>query len=179
MDRQVIYVYGASGSGTSTIGRFVSEKLGYYFMDADDYFWEPTNPPYTTKRNASDRSALMRNDIEKYEKVVISGSVAGWGDELTPLFTLAIRVETDTAIRIERLKNRERLRFGSRIDPGGDMYEHHQEFIAWAAAYDNGGLNMRSRSKHDEWQKRLQCPQILLDGSLPVEENYEVIRRSL
>ena len=38
MDKQVIHIYGASGSGTSAIGRYISEKLGYFFMDTDDYF---------------------------------------------------------------------------------------------------------------------------------------------
>ncbi len=179
MDRQVIHIYGASGSGTSTLGRFICDKLGYFFMDSDAYFWEPTDPPFTAKRKASDRVSLMRKDIEKYKKVVISGSLVDWGDELIPLFTLAIRVKTDTAIRIDRLKRRERERFGSRLDPGGDMYENHREFIDWAASYDSGGLDMRSKSKHDEWQKLLQCRQILLDGSLPVEKNFEIIRQNL
>ncbi len=179
MDRQVIHIYGASGSGTSTIGKFISNKLGYFFMDTDDYFWESTNPPYTTKRNVSDRITLMKEDIAKHNKVVISGSLVDWGDELIPLFTLAVRVETDTAIRIDRLKRREREHFGSRIDPGGDMYENHQVFIDWAASYDNGGLDMRSKSKHDEWQKLLRCHQILLDGSLPVEKNFEIIQQNL
>ncbi len=153
MDKKVIHIYGASGSGTSTIGRFISDKAGYFFMDTDDYFWEETNPPFQIKRNVSDRIALMKNDIERHDKVVISGSLVGWGDELIPLFTLAIRVATDTAIRIDRLKKRERERFGSRVDLGGDMYESHQEFLDWAASYDNGDVNMRSKSKHDEWQK--------------------------
>ena len=179
MEKQVIHLYGASGSGTSTIGRFISDKAGYYFMDTDNYFWEPTNPPYTTKRNVSDRVALMKSDIEKYGKVVISGSLVGWGDELIPLFTLAIRVVTDTAIRIDRLKKRERDHFGSRIDEGGDMYEIHRKFIGWAASYDNGGIDMRSKAEHDEWQKLLQCRQILLDGSLPVEKNFETVQRYL
>ena len=108
MEKQVIHIYGASGSGTSTIGRFICEKTGYYFMDTDDYFWEPTNPPFTIKRKIPDRIALMRKDIAKYESVVISGSLVDWGDELIPLFTLAVRVETDTAVRIERLKKRRR-----------------------------------------------------------------------
>ena len=34
-------------------------------------------------------------------------------------FPNLIRVETDTAIRIDRLKRRERERFGNRIDLGG------------------------------------------------------------
>lgn len=117
--------------------------------------------------------------MNKYGNVVISGSLVDWGDELIPCFTLAVRLETDTAIRIDRLKRRERAHFGSRIDPGGDMYENHKEFIAWAASYDGGGLDMRSKSKHDEWQKQLQCPQLLLDGSLPVEENFELMLKYL
>lgn len=179
MEKQVIHIYGASGSGTSTIGKFICDKSGYFFMDTDDYFWEATNPPYQIKRNVSDRIALMRRDIARYDKVVISGSLVDWGDALIPLFTLAIRVETDTAIRLDRLKKRERKHFGSRIDVGGDMYEQHREFIDWAASYDDGDLNMRSKSKHDEWQKLLQCQIILLDGSLPVEKNFEIIQQNI
>lgn len=179
MAKQVIHIYGASGSGTSTIGRFLCEQSGYFFMDTDDYFWEPTDPPYTTKRAIPDRIAKMKSDIEKYDTVVISGSLVDWGDVLIPYFTLAIRVNTDTAIRIEWLKKREREQFGSRIDAGGDMYETHQKFLAWAASYDDGGLEMRSKASHDMWEKLLTCPRISLDGSLPVAENFERIRRYL
>lgn len=179
MDKQVIHIYGASGSGTSTIGRFICDKLGFFFMDTDDYYWEATNPPYTAKRNISERIARMKRDIAAHDGVVISGSLVDWGDELIPLFTLAVRVATDTAIRIDRLKKRERAHFGNRIDAGGDMYEDYQAFIAWAASYDSGGLDMRSRAKHDVWQKQLCCRQITLDGSLPVEKNFEIIQGNL
>ena len=82
-------------------------------------------------------------------------------------------------MRIERLKKREEERFGKRIEPGGDMYEHHQEFIRWASAYDNGGLNMRSKAKHDEWQKLLLCPLIRLDDSDSLEHNFKIVQRYL
>ena len=49
MAKEVIHIYGASGSGTSTLGRYLGDKLGYFFMDTDDYFWLPTDPPYTKK----------------------------------------------------------------------------------------------------------------------------------
>ncbi|WP_279221622.1 hypothetical protein [Clostridium chromiireducens] len=29
----------------------------------------------------------------------------------------------------------------------------HMEFLEWAAAYDNGDIDMRSKAKHDEWRK--------------------------
>ena len=174
--KQVIHIYGASGSGTSTLGRYISEKSGYFFMDTDDYFWEPTNPPYTVKRCLSSRMKLMREDIQRHDHVVISGSLVDWGDEFIPLFTLAIRVETDTDIRLQRLNRREREKFGSRIDFGGDMYENHLEFIKWAASYDHGGMDMRSKAKHDDWQKKLICPLLFVDGNMLVSENYEIIQ---
>ena len=174
--KQVIHIYGASGSGTSTLGKYICEKSGYFFMDTDDYFWEPTNPPYTVKRCLSSRMKLMREDIQRHDHVIISGSLVDWGDEFIPLFTLAIRVETDTDIRLQRLNRREREKFGSRIDFGGDMYENHLEFIKWAASYDHGGMDMRSKAKHDDWQKKLICPLLFVDGNMPVSENYEIIQ---
>lgn len=171
--KNVIHIYGASGSGTSTLGRKISEELGYKFMDTDDYFWLPTNPPYTTKRSKEERIALMKKDILEADNVVISGALAGWGDELIPLFTLAIRIVTDTEIRIERLKSREKQKFGDRILPEGDMYIHHMEFIEWARKYDNGSVDMRSKAKHDEWQKLLLCRQIVLNGADDLEENFK------
>lgn len=174
--KNVIHIYGASGSGTSTLGRKISKERGYKFMDTDDYFWLPTNPQYTTKRSAEERIALMKKDILENENVVISGSLVDWGDELIPLFTLAIRIVTDTNIRIERLKIREKREFGDRIILGGDMYENYIEFIEWARKYDTGSVNMRSKAKHDEWQKLLPCRQIVLDGADDLEENYQRVK---
>lgn len=71
---------------------------------------------------------------------------------------------------------REREHFGNRIDIGGDMYENHQKLLTWAAAYDDGGIDMRSKAKHDEWQIKLSCKCILLDGSLPLEKNIQIIQ---
>ncbi len=174
--KNVIHIYGAAGSGTTTLGRKISEELGYKFMDTDDYFWLPTNPQYTTKRSKEERLALMKKDISEADNVVISGSLVDWGDELIPLFTLVIRIVTDTEIRIDRLKIREKQKFGNRIMPDGDMYEHHMEFLEWARKYDTGSVNMRSKAKHDEWQKLLLCKQIVLNGADVLEENFKKVQ---
>ena len=179
MERCVIHLLGASGSGTSTLGRFIAGQMDSFFMDTDDYYWMTTDPQYTTSRPISERLALMRRDIATQKKVVISGSLVDWGDELIPLFTLAIRVETATAVRIARLRARERVRFGSRLDPDGDMYAHHEKFIRWASDYDDGDVHMRSRAMHDHWQKQLACPLVTVDGNLPVEANWEMIKSYL
>lgn len=177
--KNVIHIYGASGSGTSTLGRKISEELGYKFMDTDDYFWLLTNPKYTTKRSKEERLALMKKDISENDNVVISGSLVDWGDELIPLFTLAIRLITDTEIRTTRLKAREKQKFGERIMPGGDMYTNHMEFIEWARKYDTGSVNMRSKAKHDEWQKLLMCKQIVLNGADDLEENFKKVQEEM
>lgn len=177
--KNVIHIYGASGSGTSTLGRKISEELGYKFMDTDDYFWLPTNPKYTTKRSKEERLALMKKDILENENVVISGSLVDWGDELIPLFTLVIRLVTDTEIRIKRIKQRERDKFGERIAQGGDMHQQHLEFIEWARKYDTGSVNMRSKAKHDEWQKLLQCKQIILNGADDLDKNLGEVRAEI
>lgn len=177
--KQIIHIFGASGSGTSTLGRWICEKTGYRFMDTDDYFWLPTDPKFTVKRPREERIKLMLADMDSSENAVISGALCGWGDELIPYFTFAVRLTTDEDIRIERLKKRERERFGSRIDEGGDMYAQHREFLAWARKYDSAGLEMRSKAEHDAWQKQLPCPLICLDGAEGLEQNYNKIKELL
>ena len=179
MRRNIIHIYGASGAGTSTLGRKLSQAMGFAFLDTDDYFWMPTDPKYTVKREVSERLRLMERDLSAAEGAVLSGSLVDWGDPLIPLFTLAVRLETDTALRLERLRAREAAEFGQRIMPGGDMYRQHQEFLRWAAQYDEGAVTMRSRAKHDAWQKLLQCRQILLNGADPLEENLERVKQAL
>lgn len=136
-----------------------------------DYFWLPTDPKFTTKRPIEQRVPLIRQNIAAAKNgAVLSGSFVGWGDALIPDFTLAVRVVTDTPTRLARIKQREYARFSARILPGGDMYDHHQAFLQWAAGYDDGGLDTRSAVLHNEWQKQLACPILTVDGTAPLAE---------
>ena len=93
--KPLIHIYGASGSGTSTLGRYLAEQFQYAFLDSDDYFWLPTDPKFTTKRPIEQRVPLIRQDIAAAKNgAVLSGSLVGWGDALIPDFTLAVRVVT-------------------------------------------------------------------------------------
>ena len=152
---------------------------GFKHLDTDDYYWLPTNPPFTMTRERGERIRLFKEDIYRHQKCVISGSLCGWGDELISYFDLIIRVVTPTKLRIERLKAREFGRFGQRILPGGDMYEEHQKFLAWAAEYDDGDLSVRSKALHDDWLSRINCKQIEIDGMLSREEKVEQLKKLL
>lgn len=179
MNKNVIYIFGASGSGTTTLGAKICDELGYKLLDADDYFWSPTNPPYIQKRPKEERLKLIKNDIERFQNVVISGSIVDWGDELIPFFTLAIRIEMNQALRIERLISREKERYGSRIEFGGDMYQQHVDFLEWARKYDDGDNSVRSKQLHDDWQKQLSCEILYLDGANDLQDNVSKVLTKL
>jgi hypothetical protein len=105
------------------------------------------------------------------EQFVLSGSLDGWGDPLIPLFTSVVFLDTPAEIRLARLRRREALRFGWRaIEPGGDLHDHHREFLDWAAAYDRGAMAGRSRQRHEAWLARLCCPVITARGDQPLEQ---------
>ena len=167
----VIYLYGPSGAGTTTLGRTLAAELGWRHMDTDDYFWKPTDPPYTVKRPIERRLELMEKELDR-EAVgtVLSGALDGWGDPLIPRFSLAVRLEVEQSVRLERLRARELAAFGERILPGGDMHENHREFMEWAARYDTAGPEQRSLARQKTWETGLPCPRLVLDGAAGLEE---------
>ena len=170
-----IHILGASGSGTTTLGRALAERLQGPHFDTDDYFWVPTDPPYTQRRERSERAQLLMDDVTAHAAWVVSGSLCGWGDMVIPLFELVVYLAIPHDRRMARLRQRELARFGERILPGGDMYEQSQEFLAWAASYDEGGLDIRSRRLHEEWLGILPCPILCFEGEYSIEEHLAVL----
>ena len=165
-----IHIFGASGSGTTTLGMSLSDRLNGVFLDTDSYYWKATDPPFTHKNKPEDRVSMIDNDVSEVENWVLSGSICSWGDALLHRFTLAIFLHLSADLRMDRIKRRERERFGSRIDAGGDMHVRHLEFLDWARSYDYAKSPTRSFDMHEKWMTRLPCPVIRLDSALPVED---------
>jgi hypothetical protein len=115
------------------------------------------------------------DDLTAQEQWVLSGSLCGWGDVASPLFELVVFLWVPHDVRMKRLHRREHERFGTRILPGGDMYEVSQAFLTWAAAYDAGGLDIRSRQRHEEWIGTLPCPIICFEGEYTIDEQLAVL----
>jgi hypothetical protein len=115
------------------------------------------------------------DDLIAQDAWVLSGSLCGWGDVAIPLFELVVFLSIPSEVRMARLQRREHARFGERILPGGDMYESSQAFLAWAASYDEGGLDMRSRQRHDQWFRTLPCPMLCFEGAYTLEEHLAVL----
>lgn len=163
-----VHILGASGTGTSTLGRALSTAWSVPHADTDDYFWVPTTPAYTTKREPAERLRLMREVFVGRDAWVLSGSLMGWGDPLTELFDAVVFLTVDPETRLARLRAREVQRYGARIDPGGDLEAGHREFMDWARQYEDPAFTGRSRARHERWLESVPCPVLRLEGSLPV-----------
>src|SRR3954451_1172821 len=138
MQSRRVHVTGASGSGTTTLGRALAAALASAHHDTDDYFWVQT-PPYQQKRDAADRLRLMHEVFLPRPDWVLSGSLTGWGDPLVPLFDLVVFLIAPAEFRVQRLRQRETRPFGAdAVPPGAWRYRATEEFIAWASDYDHG-----------------------------------------
>ncbi|GLH80646.1 hypothetical protein SSBR45G_55550 [Bradyrhizobium sp. SSBR45G] len=159
-----IHITGASGSGTTTLGRAVATALAIPHHDTDDYLWQPTEPPYVELRPPELRLRLMHEMFIARGKWVLSGSLQGWGDPLIPCFDLVVFLTTARELRVQRLRAREATRYGhDAVAPGGARHRDMEEFIGWAAAYDEGMVS-RTLAKHQAWLAALPCPVLCLDG---------------
>jgi len=166
-----IHILGASGSGVTSLGLALAAELATPHHDTDDYYWQPTNPPYRDKRAPAERLRLMRELFLDRADWVLTGSLDGWGDAVAPWLDLVVFLVTPTPIRIERLRARELRRYGPEaIAPGGWQHADYAFFIDWAAHYDDGSREGRSRSRHEAWLAARARPVLRLDGARPLSE---------
>lgn len=171
-----IHILGASGSGTSSLALEIVRRYGHRHLDTDDYYWLPTSPPFRQTRPAGQRLALLRRAFAESSAWVLSGSLCGWGDPLGPEFQMIVFLVVPTPIRLARLSRREATRYGpDAIAAGGSLHQAHEEFLDWAARYDTGGPEMRSRAMHEAWLAGLACQVVRLEGDLAPDEQIRRI----
>ncbi|HXB95598.1 MAG TPA: hypothetical protein VNU70_10580 [Puia sp.] len=61
-----LHLFGASGSGVTTLGHALSDRLGLPYFDADDFFWLPGDPPFTIKRPRDARNTSIRTALDAH-----------------------------------------------------------------------------------------------------------------
>ena len=170
-----VLVMGASGSGTTTLARALADRWSVPHADADDYYWRPTDPPYVEKRPVAERLRLMTEMFLPRPAWVLSGSLLGWGDAVVPHLDAVVLCMLRQDLRLERLRQREAVRYGERIAQGGDREDAIAEFLAWAAGYDDPDFDGRNRAVHEEWLAALTCLVLRVDTASPVDQLVEEI----
>ena len=173
-----IYLTGASCSGVTTLGAGLAKALDAVHVDCDDFYWMPTDPPFTEKRPVEERVQMIGAALGD-GAWVLSGSFDGWGDTLISAVDLIVMVITPTPVRMARLEKRERQRYGDRILPDNDMHENHKAFAAWASRYDDPTFTSRSRHRHLAWLAEQTAPTLCVDGCKAEPELVAEVREEL
>jgi adenylate kinase family enzyme len=162
-----IRVFGLNGSGKSTVGAALAERLGYKHMDIEDYAFAPSDVTYANPRSHEEYVRLMLEDAEKYPQFVLSAVDEDFGEEITSRFALAVWLDAPHDVRMERVRRRSYTKFGNRILEGGDLYEQEQKFFNFVAS--------RSLSGVEQFANTLACPVIKVDGTKSVSEIVDEI----
>lgn len=160
-----ILVCGLNGVGKSTLGRALAERLGFHFIDNEDLYFPKTDPdyPYAFGRSREEVEKLLFSEIAAHRDFVFTSVKGDYGDAAQPFFQYAVCIEVPRELRLQRVRNRSLQRFGSRMLPGGDLYQQEAGFQDFVAS--------RPEDTVSKWMRQLSCPVIRVDGTRPIEEN--------
>ena len=177
-----IIIFGASGAGSTTLGKEIAKRLNLKYLDIDDYLWSwETKIPYTVVCPLNERTERLINDIRKHPKFVISGTIFYNSELFENYFDLAVFVSTPAEVCAERVYKREKARWGERVLPGGDMYKSTRfhgdfsDYIANSQKYETADVSKFGRKLHEKWIADLPCPVLNVDGMKEINENTEMI----
>ena len=166
-----IIICGMNGSGKSTLGRALAEHLGWRFIDNEDMYFPKADPahPYAVERTQDEVERLLLEEVRRDDRFVFAAVRGNYGEEVLPHYKAAVLVEVPREIRLARVKARSFAKFGARMQPGGDLYESEKRFYDLIAA--------RPEDYATRWLDTVDIPVLRVDGTQPVGENINRIRR--
>lgn len=170
-----LFIYGASGSGVTSIANELSNKFDIPNLDSDDVFWKETNPPYTDVNELYTQYSLFSDFISSNSNWIISGSNLFWQSLISKEAKVIIFVELDDEIRMDRTKRREEIKYGERILFGGDMYNTHMEFMSWSKRYSSSNDPHFCLKRHLEWYEGFTKKKLRIDNSQPMHETMKEV----
>ena len=164
-----ILICGLNGTGKSTLGRLLADRMEYEFIDNEDLFFPKADPSYTfsNPRSKEEVIRLLEDKISGNNRFIFAAVKGNYGDRLIALLDYIVLIEVPKQIRSKRVRDRSYQKFGDRILPGGDLYEKENK---WFSLTDN-----RPDTYVTDWLETLDCPVIRIDGTLPVEENVDYL----
>ncbi|WP_241331604.1 AAA family ATPase [Chryseobacterium arthrosphaerae] len=171
-----IHIFGASGSGVTTLGKALSEQLNIEYFDSDDFFWLKTEVPFTEKQNPEIRNTTVSDILHTTDSWIFGGSIIHWGENIFPPFDLVIFLYLPPEIRMERLRKREFERYGEEITVNPERAVKSEEFLEWAKDYDHDtGIANRTLNAHREWLTGIDVPLLEISGNYPVSDKINII----
>jgi len=171
-----IQIIGGSGTGKSTLARYISEKENIKWIDTDNYFWK--DGTFTENNPIEKRKEMYKKDINSYSNYVVSGSIFMWCPNGFSNRDLLVFLSLDEDIRMERLRVREIKRNSKMWLDDNDEYTN--DFLEWCKTYLSAkDKSMAGTYAEQKFQIEIsKSPVIKLDSSKSLEELYaEIINR--
>ena len=164
-----ILICGLNGTGKSTLGRLLANRMEYEFIDNEDLFFPKADPSYTfsNPRSKEEVIQLLEEKISRNNRFVFAAVKGNYGDRLIASLDHIVLIEVPKQIRSKRVRDRSYQKFGDRILPGGDLYDTESK---WFSLTDS-----RPDTYVSDWLETVNCPVIRIDGTLPVEKNLDYI----
>lgn len=162
-----IIITGLNGCGKSTVCRLLADKLNYYSMDVEDYYFIDSDIPYSKFHTHEQTKKLMLDDIERRNNFVLATVNCDWGEEISSVCRLAVVLKAPLDVRMQRIEKREYDKFGNRVLKGGDLYESQQKF--------HNKVLLRDESHITKQMQFITCPILEIDATLPIDDIVNTI----
>lgn len=164
-----IIICGLNGTGKSTLGKALAEKLHFHFIDIENLYFPKTNPNkiYASLRTRKEVEKLLLHEIKTHKDFILASVKGDYGEVIYSLIQYAILLDVPKNIRLKRVKKRSFQKFGNRMLLGGDLYEQEENFFHFVESRDENIV--------EEWVKSLKCPVIRMDGTKSIDENTNFI----
>ncbi len=164
-----ILICGLNGTGKSTLGKALADRIGFEFIDNEDLFFPKNDSSYefASSRGKDEVITLLENRISRNDRFVFAAVKGDYGDQLIRALSHIILLEVPKSIRSVRVRERSYQKFGERIMPGGDLFNKESK---WFSIVD-----CRPDDYVTSWLETVDCPVIRVDGTLPIERNVEYL----
>ena len=168
-----ILICGLNGTGKSTLGRLLADRMRYEFIDNEDLFFPKADPSYTfsSPRSKEDVIRLLEEKISENNRFIFAAVRGNYGDRLIASLDYIVLIEVPKQIRSKRVRDRSYQKFGDRILPGGDLYDKENK---WFSLTDG-----RPETYVTDWLETVNCPVIRIDGTMPIKENVDYLLSAL
>ena len=164
-----ILICGLNGAGKSTLGKALASRMGYEFIDNEDLYFPKTDSAYdySDPRSKEEAIQLLEKKIDNNSRFVFAAVKGDYGDKLISAIEHIVLMDVPKDVRSQRVRARSFRKFGSRILPGGELYDKEQKWFAF--------VDSRPEDYVLTWLETIKCPVIRVDGTLPTEDNVRYL----
>jgi len=171
-----INIFGASGTGSTTLGRLVAKETSFTQLDSEYYYWLPEGRPYEFKRDKQKRNEMLFRDMHIHNDVIVTGTVFKWSERFLACFDLVVFLYAPLPVRLERLVERDTEKYGKRLHSDEYIRGKHYSLLTCASQYEDLEVfKSGSFRQHESWLKELKCPVLRIEEDIPLKEQANMV----